>query len=68
MSVAGKYGGDNPMKYFVRLRTICDISVSFSCGVEEEEAPRLLLKSSVVPYIQILTMKLIVLKTFEKLN
>jgi hypothetical protein len=33
MRVVGKYGGDNPVEYLVRFRTICDISVSFSCGV-----------------------------------
>jgi hypothetical protein len=33
ISVAGKYDGDNPVGYLVRFRTICDISISFSCGV-----------------------------------
>jgi hypothetical protein len=54
ISVAGKYGGDNPVEYLVRFRTICDTCVSFSCGVGGAE---LLLKSSVILHIQTLTLK-----------
>jgi len=53
----GKYGGCNPVEYFVRLRAICGICFLFLwCGRsgEGEEEEEELLKSFVIPHIQTL--------------
>lgn len=64
ISVAGKYGGDNPVEYLVRFRTFCDISVSFSCGVGGAVAAKVIC----YPERSDINAEVSVLNAFEKLN